>query len=142
VFNDALAVDYLNRSRHRLKALDVLFQEQSWADVVRESQEIVEIALKALLRACRIEVPRIHDVSPLLEENVERLPVGLREKVPELVRISRSLRRDRELAFYGSEDLTPSEFYRRDDAESALAGARFVHAEVSKAMGAEAGQAP
>ena len=70
MFNDALAVDYLNRSRHRLKALDVLFQEQSWADVVRESQEIVEIALKALLRACRIEVPRIHDVSPLLEENM------------------------------------------------------------------------
>ena len=69
-----------------------------------------------------------------MEENVERLPVGLHEKVPELVRISRSLRRDRELAFYGSEDLTPSEFYHRDDAESALASARFVHAEVSKAM--------
>jgi HEPN domain-containing protein len=142
VFNDALAVDYLNRSRHRLKALDVLFQEQSWADVVRESQEIVEIVLKALLRACRIEVPQIHDVSPLLEENLERLPASIRESVPELVRISRSLRRDRELAFYGSEDLTPSEFYHRDDAESALASARFVHAEVSKAMNTRTGQVP
>jgi hypothetical protein len=142
VFNDALALDYLNRSRHRLKALDVLFQEQSWADVVRESQEIVEIALKALLRACRIEVPRIHDVSPLLEENRERLPEAIREKVPELVRISRSLRRDRELAFYGSEDLTPSDFYHREDAEGALAGARFVHAEVSRAMAGPGGHAP
>ena len=126
MFNDALAVDYLNRSRHRLKALDVLFQEQSWADVVRESQEIVEIALKALLRACRIEVPRIHDVSPLLEENLERLPAGIREKVPELVRISRSLRRDRELAFYGSEDLTPSDFYQKADAVQARDDARWV----------------
>ena len=62
---------------------------------------------------------------------MERLPVGLHEKVPELVRISRSLRRDRELAVYESED-----------AESALAGARFVHAEVSKAMGAEANHVP
>jgi HEPN domain-containing protein len=142
VFNDALAVDYLNRSRHRLKALDVLFQEQSWADVVRESQELVEIALKALLRACRIEVPRIHDVSPLLEENMERLPAGIREQVPALVRISRTLRRDRELAFYGSEDLTPSEFYHRDDAENAFASAQFVHAEVSKAMGGQEGSMP
>jgi len=134
VFNEALAADYLDRSRHRLKALDMLFQEQSWADVVRESQEIVEIALKALLRSCRIEVPRIHDVSPLLEENLGTLPACIREKVPELARISRSLRRDRELAFYGSEDLTPSKFYQRDDAEKALADARLVYAEVSKAM--------
>ena len=134
MFNDALAADYLDRSRHRLKALDMLFQEQSWADVVRESQEIVEIALKALLRSCRIEVPRIHDVSPLLKENLGTLPACIREKVPELARISRSLRRDRELAFYGSEDLTPSKFYQRDDAEKALADARLVYAEVSKAM--------
>lgn len=142
MFNDALAADYLKRSRHRLKALEVLLQEESWADVVRESQELVEIALKALLRACRVEVPRIHDVSPLLEENRERLPAGIREKVPELVRISRSLRRDRELAFYGSEDLTPSEFYHRDDAEGAIANARFVHAEVAKALEPPSGSLP
>jgi HEPN domain-containing protein len=142
VFNDALAADYLKRSRHRLKALEVLLQEESWADVVRESQELVEIALKALLLACRVEVPRIHDVSPLLEENRERLPAGIREQVPELVRISRSLRRDRELAFYGSEDLTPSEFYHRDDAEGAIASARFVHAEVAKALEPLSGSLP
>ena len=142
LFNDALAADDLKRSGHRLKALEVLLQAQSWADVARESQELVEIALKALLRACRIEVPRIHDVSLLLEENMERLPAGIREKVPELVRISRMLRRDRELAFYGSEDLTPSKFYHRDDVESAFASARFVHAEVSWAMGSQAGSMP
>ena len=135
MINDTLASDYLKRAGNRLKALEVLMKEQSWADVVREAQEIVEITLKALLRASHIEVPRIHDVSPLLEENMERLPAGIRDQVPTLVRISRSLRRDRELAFYGSEDLTPSEFYHRDDAESAFASAQFVQAEVSKAMG-------
>ena len=119
---------------HRLKALQVLMDEESWADVVRESQELVEITLKALLRAARIEVPRVHDVSPLLEENRELLPEGIRPRVEELVRISRFLRRDRELAFYGSEDLTPSEFYTREDAATALAYAQLVYAEVFKAM--------
>jgi HEPN domain-containing protein len=133
MFNDALASDYLKRAGHRLKALEVLMNEQSWADVVRESQELVEIALKALLRAARIEVPRVHDVSPLLEQNRELLPAGIRPRVDELVRISRFLRRDRELAFYGSEDLTPSEFYTREDASTALGYARLVYAEVFKA---------
>jgi HEPN domain-containing protein len=132
--NDALAFDYLKRAGHRLKALQVLMEEESWADVVRESQELVEITLTALLRAARIEVPRVHDVSPLLEQNLEMLPAGIQPKVEELVRISRFLRRDRELAFYGSEDLTPSEFYTRDDAATAIGYARLVYEEVFKAM--------
>ena len=61
--NPDLAADYLRRAGSRLKALAVLMDEESWADVVRESQEVVEICLKALLRSARIEVPRIHDVS-------------------------------------------------------------------------------
>jgi HEPN domain-containing protein len=134
MFNDALAADYLKRAGHRLKALQVLMEEESWADVVREAQESVEITLKALLRAARIEVPRVHDVSPLLEQNLEMLPAGIRPKVEEMVRISRFLRRDRELAFYGSEDLTPSEFYTREDAATALGYARLVYGEVFKAM--------
>jgi hypothetical protein len=134
MFNDSLAMDYLKRAGHRLKALEVLMEEQSWADVVREAQELVEITLKALLRAARIEVPRVHDVSPLLEQNREMLPPGIRPRVEELVRISRFLRRDRELAFYGSEDLTPSDFYTREDAATALGYARLVHGEVFKAM--------
>ena len=134
MINDALAADYLKRAGHRLKALQVLLQEGSWADVVREAQELVEITLKALLRACRIEVPRIHDVSPVLLQNREQLPPALLPQLEELVRISRSLRRDRELAFYGSEDLTPSEFYTSADAEQALAQARRVHETVSRAL--------
>jgi hypothetical protein len=42
----------------------------------------------------------------------------------EMARISRDLRRDRELAFYGAEDLTPGGFYTREDAERAMSGAR------------------
>ena len=45
---------------------------------------------------------------------------------PNVSRISRALRRDRELAFYGSEDLTPSDFYQAEDAREAFASARWV----------------
>ncbi len=127
MYNDALASDYLKRAASRIRALEVLAQDQSWADVVRESQEVVEITLKALLRIHHIEVPRIHDVSPVLADNRGTFPTGIQPHIDQLIRISKSLRRDRELAFYGSEDLTPSEFYSREDAEEALASARWVH---------------
>ncbi len=133
--NRALADDYLLRATHRLAALDVLFDRESWADVVRESQELVELALKSLLRHSSIEVPRVHDVGQILRAESERLPKVIRPHIEELVAISRSLRRDRELAFYGSEDLTPSDFYQKHDAEVARAGSRRVVEAVKTAVG-------
>jgi HEPN domain-containing protein len=64
--NRTLAADYLARATHRLAALDVRFDRESWADVVRESQEAVELALKSLFRFSSIEVPQIHDVGQIL----------------------------------------------------------------------------
>jgi HEPN domain-containing protein len=122
--NRELAFDYVRRATVRLRALDVLFEGESWADVVRESQEVVELTLKGLLRASGIEPPRIHDVSALLVAESERLPAALRGHVDKLAAISRNLRRDRELAFYGAEDLTPSTFYSKDDATRAREDAR------------------
>lgn len=128
--NIDLAADYVGRAKIRLEALDVLFDHSSWADVVRESQEIVELALKGLLRAHGIEPPRIHDVSEVLLAEHRRLPEGLQDELDDLASISRDLRRDRELAFYGAEDLTPSGFYNRTDAERARDGARRTVAAV------------
>ena len=122
--NTDLARDYIHRARVRLQALDILFDAESWADVVRESQEIVELALKALLRECGIDPPRIHDVSGVLFSERDRLPEAVDRELDTLTEISRDLRRDRELAFYGAEDLTPSGFYSRSDGEKARSGAR------------------
>jgi len=124
--NRELAVDYVQRAEVRLRAIDVLFEGASWADVVRESQEVVELALKGLLWSCAIEAPRIHDVSDVLLAERERLPAKVREDVERLADISRDLRRDRELAFYGAEDLTPSQFYSERDATRARDGATVV----------------
>ena len=132
--NDALAQDYLRRGGSRIRALGILMEERSWADVVRESQEVVEIVLKALLRSFRIEVPRIHDVSPVLDEQRDRFPPEVKQKLEKMMRISKSLRRDRELAFYGSEDLTPSEFYTVEDASIAIDQARWIYRSVIDAV--------
>ena len=124
--NRELADDYLRRAEIRLRAIDVLFEAESWADVVRESQEAVELALKGLLRSLGIEPPRVHDVSDVLLTNRDRLPERLRGDVERMAEISKDLRRDRELAFYGAEDLTPSGFYDRVDAVAARDGAYFA----------------
>lgn len=128
--NRDLAADHLRRAGARLRALNVLFEAGSWADVVRESQEVVELTLKGLLRACGVEPPRIHDVADVLRAERDRLPTALAPQVDRLAAISRALRRDRELAFYGAEDLTPSSFYREDDAILARDSAREVVAAV------------
>lgn len=124
--NRSLAPDYVRRAAVRLRALDVLFEAGSWPDVVRESQEVVELGLKGLLLSVGVVPPRVHDVSEVLEAERGRLPEAIQERLGELSAISRDLRRDRELAFYGAEDLTPSGFYGASDAERARDGARTV----------------
>jgi HEPN domain-containing protein len=124
--NLELARDHVRRATVRLRALDLFFDAQSWADVVRESQETVELTLKGLLRAVGVQPPRVHDVSEILHAERSRLPDALRKECDRLAEISRQLRRDRELAFYGAEDLTPSGFYFRADAERARSAARWT----------------
>lgn len=124
--NIELARDYVRRAAIRLQAVEVLFRAESWADVVRESQEIVELALKGLLRSSGVEPPRVHDLGELLDAEREWLPKAVRASSERLAAISKDLRRDLELAFHGAEDLTPSTFYSKDDALRALEGARFV----------------
>ena len=123
--NSELALDYVKRAEVRLRALDVLYDGDSWADVVREAQEIVELALKGLLRSAGIQPPRAHDVSDILLAEHDRFP-ALQDALPRLAEISRQMRRDRELSFYGAEDLTPSGFYGLQDADRAREGARHV----------------
>lgn len=124
--NKDLSADYIKRAKVRLEAVELLLRRQSYADVVREAQEVVELALKSLLRKFGIQPPRIHDVSQVLLDEKSRFPGGLQKDLTQLAKISKSLRRDRELAFYGTEDLTPSDFYTEEDAHMALVQAQFV----------------
>lgn len=124
--NDSLARSYLTKARVRLKVLDVLHAEKAWSDVIRESQEVVELALKALLREVGIEPPKWHDVGGFLREHRERFSPRLAADLDRLVEISAWLRKEREFSFYGDVDFIPTDEYSQADAARALADATLV----------------
>lgn len=119
--NTSLAQSYLVKARARLKILPVLAAEQAWSDVIRESQEIVELALKGMLRHIGIEPPKWHDVGSLLEQYHDRFPPSISAaRISELSAISTRLRKEREFAFYGEIDFIPTEQYSQADAARAV----------------------
>lgn len=121
--NLSLASAYLRKATDRLDVLDLLTRKRAYSDVVPEAQEVVELALKAMLRFVSVEPPKFHDVGFLLLEHRDRLPPGIAEQAKELARISKKLRKERELAFYGDIDFIPTEQYTESDAADASAGA-------------------
>jgi len=56
--NEALAQSYLRKALDRLDVLDLLMGKGAYSDVVREAQEIVELALEAMLREVGVEPPK------------------------------------------------------------------------------------
>jgi hypothetical protein len=118
--------EYYEKARVRRLTLDVFVQNNSHADAVRESQELVELLLKALLRKCGIDPPKWHDVGSVLEDNSDLLPTEVQIELQNIVKISSSLRRDRELSFYGDEDFLPSENYGTEDSQRAIANCDFL----------------
>jgi HEPN domain-containing protein len=88
VTNVSLAKAYLIKSQKRLKVLPALLAEDAYSDVIREAQEIVELALKGMLRQVGIEPPRWHDVGALLQEYRLRFPSDVATEVDRLAEIS------------------------------------------------------
>ena len=124
--NTSLAQSYLLKAQKRLKILTVLLDEQAYSDVIREAQEIVEPALKGILRQVGVESPKWHDVGPVLQEYRARLPESVSVQTDRLAAISRWLRKEREFSFYGDIDFIPTEQYARTDADRAIADTEFV----------------
>lgn len=121
-----LAQSYLRKAGDRIEVLDLLLRKGAYSDVVREAQEIVELCLKAMLRFVGIEPPKHHDVGPLLLEHADKFASISGEDLKRIASVSRALRKERELAFYGDIDFIPTEEYTIDDANAAREGARFA----------------
>lgn len=119
-----LAAGYLKKCEDRLAMLEVLMARQAWSDVVRESQEIVELALKGILRSIGIDPPKWHDVGGLLLEYGEKLKPLPETRIRELAEASKMLRKEREFSFYGDVDFIPTDQYDQEDAARAFAHAR------------------
>ena len=132
--SESLAQAYLAKARSRLKALVVLRDDGAFSDVVREAQELVELVLKAMLRAAGVEPPKFHDVGALLVDHRQRFPADVAVQVDRAAQISGDLRRERELAFYGDIDFIPTEQYSADDAATAYDNAAWVLALAESAV--------
>jgi HEPN domain-containing protein len=102
---------------------------------VREAQELVELALKAMLREVGVDPPNWHDVGSILFEQARLFPEATRATLPELARISKWLRKERELAFYGDIDFIPTEQYFEQDAERAATDAFYALATAKRLIG-------
>lgn len=131
-------------ARYSLKRAWVILDEAehlrargAWNLVVRRCQEVVELALKGVLLWAGLGVPHIHDVGGILRQHTERFPADFQQVLSRLASISRSLRAEREISFYGDEEsgLPPEALYVATDADEALEKARFVLMHVGKLMG-------
>lgn len=121
-----LARSYMEKALKRRRVLEVLLEEDAFSDVVREAQELVELALKGMLRQVGIDPPKWHDVGPLLIDHSEHFPIVSNGDLQRLAAVSKWLRKEREFAFYGDIDFIPTEEYTRADAERAIQDALFV----------------
>lgn len=133
-----LARGYLAKAKRRLLFIADLRREQAWDDIVRFSQEAVELALKALLRHVGVDPPKAHDVGAALRAAVDRLPPEAASRVEELALGSEALAKTRGPSFYGDETggLPPSDLFPAAEADRAERLARDVVGVVERAVGA------
>jgi HEPN domain-containing protein len=130
-----LATGYHRKCGDRLAALEVLHARAAFSDVVCESQEVVELALKGMLRWAGIDPPKIHDVGDLVLQFAERFEGVSGHELAALAEASKELRKEREFSFYGDIDFIPTDEYDADDADTALGQARLATACLGRLLG-------
>ncbi|MEM3404087.1 MAG: HEPN domain-containing protein [Nitrososphaeria archaeon] len=131
-----LSEDYFRRATIRIKSAELAYSEKSYPDVVRYSQECVELSLKAALRAVGVEYPKEHDMSRILKAVKDRFPEWFRRETDKIGEISRELADKRSPSLYGIESLgkTAAEIFNNSDAEKALSDAKHVLNLISKLL--------
>ncbi|HNR44858.1 MAG TPA: HEPN domain-containing protein [Methanofastidiosum sp.] len=131
---DKLSEDYLKRAIIRYEVLNEYLKREGYAEVVREAQETVELLLKAVLLDMGLIVPTMHDVSIILDKNKDFLKEPFLSNSDKIRTISKTLRKEREVSFYGAEDFLPSEEYAQSDAIRAIEDVKFVLDIVKKTL--------
>jgi len=83
-------------------------------------------------------------VGPVLKDERKRLPAWFEQVIDLLASISRSLRKERELAMYGDEEsgASPHKLYSRMDAEMSLNWASLVLSNVKRLLGEQLTSSP
>jgi HEPN domain-containing protein len=113
----------------RRLALETLLGAGAYADVVRESQDVVELVLKGALRFVGVDPPKRHDVHGVVRRFIDRFPAEWGNALDELQGALDELAADRSPAFYGDEErgIPASELFDQQDARQAVSVAdRFL----------------
>ncbi len=132
-----IAKSYMRQAKARLEDAEDALEELNYPYTVRLSQECVELALKAVLKAIGIDYPKVHDVSDVFLRIEERLPSWFRADIPFLRESSKILVKKREISFYGGEEalLSPNDVICEEDAKDAATRARKVYNLCEKLIG-------
>ena len=132
--NYELAKTYFEEALRRIKTSKQALKEDAFAYCMRQSQEAVELSLKASLRLVGIEPPKWHDVGIILIENRDKFPNWFKKEIETVASISRWLRMEREPSMYGDEELglPPQKIYTKNYAERALSECNYIIELVSK----------
>ena len=120
--SDRVARDYLRRAAARRLMLETLRGAGAYADVVRESQDVVELVLKGALRFVGVDPPKRHDVHGVMGRFIDRFPGEWHHALDELRESLDDLADDRAPAFYGDEErgIPASELFGEEDARKAM----------------------
>lgn len=120
--NKQSALQLLDQAKHILfREIPVASQFNNHRLVVRRSQEVVELVIKAFIKHAGYDYPKIHDPSQLIERiSRDKGLVMESDSITRICEASSALAEERSPAFYAERSYGP------DDARDALAKARWV----------------
>jgi HEPN domain-containing protein len=132
---DRLARSYFQKFLVRVEVLPEYQKRKAYSDVICESQEALELFLKALLREMGWSPSFSHDPGKELASLADKVPKEFSPICEELVEWSKKLRRERELSYYGAADFIPTEEYSEKEAANALQFLEGVAKRLKKYLG-------
>jgi hypothetical protein len=108
----------LSQAEEYYEKLDTSIRKGSWNTAVRHAQEVVELALKGLLKLMGVDYPKTHDVGEVFSNVVKQKGVEVDpELLAEIQLVSAWLTESRAPAFYYEKE------YTEEDAKRAKEGA-------------------
>lgn len=125
---DQMAEGYLRLAVVRADVLTAYYAAESWASVVREGQEAVELFLKGVLRLVGVEPSRTHDPGPAVLAEADRFPEWFSRHAHDIAFVATNLAGDRGASFYGDERnrIPPDRLFDQPAADRVLEQVAFV----------------
>ncbi|MGQ3684154.1 MAG: HEPN domain-containing protein [Candidatus Loosdrechtia sp.] len=131
--SDRIGYAYIKDAKTIAEEARESLNKRHYHRTVRKCQEAVELGLKGLLRFVGIEYPKSRRVGAVLLESSlkDAVPMDVLKRVAEL---SDELAREREPAFYGTEEGTAEELFTESDAREAMGMVEYVFDFIEKLL--------